>query len=174
MLRRWENTENQYWAWLHSLYLLAYREENIAPAFLLFSAHLSLGLPQCNVPRDTTWLDFTWYSNAAFQSYTNIEGEKCLQSNEVSQLSNFHLYLCFWRTCIQRHRQAQWRAVWVFQALGSFHPSICQSTLACVLSFWVDMATYKHAARKAFMSVYLTQYSKAETFYMLSSSDWYK
>lgn len=95
MLRRWENTENQYWAWLHSLYLLAYREENIAPAFLLFSAHLSLGLPQCNVPRDMTWLHFTWYSNAAFQSYTNIEGEKCLQSNEVSQLSNFHLYLCF-------------------------------------------------------------------------------
>lgn len=82
--------------------------------------------------------------------------------------------LCFWRTCIQRHRQAQWRAVWVFQALGSFHPSICQSTLACFLSFWVDIATYKHAARKAFMSVYLTQYSKAETFYMLSSSDWYK
>lgn len=127
-----------------------------------------------SMQRDMTWLHFTWYSSAAFQSYTNIEGEKCLQSNEVSQLTNFHLYLCFWRTCIQRHRQAQWRAVWVFQALGSFHPSICQSTLACFLSFWVDIATYKHAARKAFMSVYLTQYSKAETFYMLSSSDWYK
>lgn len=127
---------------------------------------------QCATGYDLTSLYMVF--QCCFSVIHKYRGGKCLQSNEVSQLTNFHLYLCFWRTCIQRHRQAQWRAVWVFQALGSFHPSICQSTLACVLSFWVDMATYKHAARKAFMSVYLTQYSKAETFYMLSCSDWYK